>query len=191
MKYCILNNKGHVIDGPKENLRDLRPGERKIKAFIERDHTKDCLLFREYGPVFDSMSNGKAIFKFHYSNISLTESIDKALVLISDMRKSKEEAGITFDDEPFAVNDKNKSRLMGIWISCQIDPDRDIDMKIKNGKHKKVGKSDIDDLSEAVSNHTQNCYSRESVLVSMIDACESPGDVKSVIDEELENGWPE
>lgn len=189
MKYAIVRNNG-LVTNPSENCREPKRGERKIKC-VYANKLEDIILKKESGFELLKLTGAKAIFQMKYIDASLAESKDTAFVLIEKKRKEKEEAGVIFDGDVFPVTEKNKNRLMGIWVSMQIDPGRIIDQKIKSGKHKEVGKAEIDALSIAVINHTQNCFSRESEIVGLINAAETRDEVKSIIDSDMGIGWPE
>jgi hypothetical protein len=101
---------------------------------------------------------------------------------LSQLRHGKEVAGILIGEDAVDTDTLAQQRVAAVWIAMQIDPNREIDFKGKDGKFKKLKKGDIDVISSAIVNHVQACFTREAELIAALGA-----DITT----DITVGWPE
>lgn len=188
--YCLIDGNDNLIAGPSRSIRQPRSGEIKIRASVP-SKPRCGVATVAIGPKFIKINElDIAQFGFELIANDIDDAKSTAFDIVAKKRKSIVDDGIMFDGDQITGDEKNINRLMSIWIGMQIDPTRTIKQKIKNGDHKLKTKADIDALSEALTQHVQGSFSRESDIADLIIAADNVIDIESIINNEVNTGWP-
>lgn len=101
--------------------------------------------------------------------------------MIASRRYSVEVSGITIDGITINTDDRSKLLINGAAFEASLNPDYVMDWKTPEG-FITMGSTEIITIARAVRQHVQNCFDRESQLLSALEE-------GTFTEQMLEEGW--
>ena len=103
-----------------------------------------------------------------------------AISRLASRRWQAETGGMTFNGAPVATDDRSKALIYGAR-------GRTVKFKTASGQFVPLSASETEALADAVADHVQACFDRESDLLDAINAAETVEELEAV---DISSGWP-
>lgn len=95
---------------------------------------------------------------------------DQLLAHLAAHRWAVETGGIQLNGMTVATDDRSKTMIMGARIAAMADPSHIANWKMPDGSWAPLDAATITAISDAVLNHVNWCFARESEVVELITA---------------------
>ena len=117
----------------------------------------------------------------HRPTPTLAELKADAQSRLASRRWQAETGGMMFNGTPVATDDRSKALIYGAR-------GRSVKFKTASGQFAPLSASETEALADAVADHVQACFDRESDLLDAINAAETVEELEAV---DINTGWPE
>lgn len=125
-----------------------------------------------------------------YDGMPIEKGKQIVKVKITDKRWQTETGGITLPNGInvlTGIDDQNRiaTSIQGMETAGL----NEIDFKSSNG-WVKLTVTELKQISVAITMHVEQCFARECALHKMCDEASTVEELKRIVDEEINNGWP-